>query len=247
MTCTETLVDVSRGILDGVQFTSATVEFRVLLTQPNPNSVWLKDGHPVVGQRGRYSTAVEQGGLLHKMIVSDVQTSDSGVYTIKLRGRDASVCYPVNSESEQNAGGSQSESAGQGNDILVAKTDAYFRSRFDDFPLRAAVVERFDQDRDSDWYVDRTTNDDEDFTTEPPAQHRRCPTPRRERSLQSLLFTERNATMNSPSTSRSSSLPSLMSGIERQAYRKSEVVYFSYAEDASTSRADNVSFAITDT
>jgi len=230
---------VSRGILDGVQFSSPTVEFSVLLTQPNPNSVWLKDAHRVIGHQGRYSTVVEQGGLLHRMIVTDAQSSDSGVYTIKLRCPYPFLCYSVDSESEQNV--RRIQSAGHGKELLVAKPDAYFRSRFDDFPLRAGVVERFDQDPDSDWTVDCSANNDGDFATESFALHRRYPTTRRGRSLQSLLFAERDIVTNNPQTSRSSRLPSPTSvSTERQRYRKPEVVYFSYAEDASATRADNM-------
>jgi len=235
---------VSRGILDGVQFSSPTVEFRVLLTQPDPNSVWLKDAHRVDGHQGRYSTAVEQGGLLHKMTVIDVQSSDSGVYTIKLRRRYPILGYSVDGESEQNVRDIQS--AGQSNDLLVAKPAAYFRSRHDDCPLRGAVVEHFDEDPDSDWAVDRTANNDEDFATKPSALHRCYPTTRHVRSLQPPLFAERNVTINSLPTSHSSSLPSPMSfSTDQQRSRNPEVVYFSYAEDASVSGADNASFAIT--
>ena len=103
MSYTEALTDVSLGIFDGAQFTSPTVEFRVLLTQPSADCVWLKDGRPVGGRRGKYSMTVKQSGLVHTMIVADIQSSDAGVYTIKLRRHDASPCYLVDKGSELNA------------------------------------------------------------------------------------------------------------------------------------------------
>jgi len=195
MSTAEALVGVSSGIMDDVQFGSQTVEFNVLLTQPNPYSVWLKDGYAVVGHRKKYSTAVEQAGLLHRMTVSDVQSADSGVYTIKLRFRDSSLVYLVEPNAETLA--ERLAEKRQGEDLLVAEPDAYSWSRFG-------------QDVDSDLAVDSTAdctaNDDEDFATEQTVLRHHFPTTRLSRRPQSL---QRNVPINSLLTARFTSLPSL--------------------------------------
>jgi len=124
MSCTEARVDVSSRIPDDVQFSSETVEFRVLLTQPNVDLVWLKDGRPLIKDTDKYSTSVDQTGLLHTLVVIDVRPSDAGVYTVNVHWRDGSLCRPVDSWSETNVETFTATATGRGqhDDLLHGRT-----------------------------------------------------------------------------------------------------------------------------
>jgi len=49
--------------------------------------MWLKDGKPVpplYSTSKKYTASVTTNGIVHKLVINDVQQSDQGVYTFKV-------------------------------------------------------------------------------------------------------------------------------------------------------------------
>ena len=93
---------MSLGILDDVKFTHQTVEVVIVLSAPCDNSIWLKDGRRVAPSdhplgralhryhggtshvRPKYDASVDESGLVHTLVVSDVRVEDGGIYTFRV-------------------------------------------------------------------------------------------------------------------------------------------------------------------
>lgn len=88
---------MSLGIFDRVKFSEQTVEFVIVLSaKTSDDVVWLKDGTRVAPNdeptsrwssagKSKYVSSVDNTGLIHKLVVSDVQIKDEGIYTFKVQ------------------------------------------------------------------------------------------------------------------------------------------------------------------
>lgn len=76
--------------MDQAEFSAQTVEFLCLLTKPCFNVRWLKEGREIL-KSDRITMDSQEDGMLHYLIISNVQDSDQGIYTLRISLRELSA------------------------------------------------------------------------------------------------------------------------------------------------------------